>query len=66
MMEEKQLTAEATKITVLGMSLRDYYAGMVMQSVLTSFTGTLSSKAIEIAADKAFTIADTMIKRRNQ
>lgn len=65
MMEEKQLTAEATKITVLGMSLRDWYAGQAMQAIITSPHCNVE-RSMQSVAEDAFNMANEMMKRRKE
>lgn len=59
------MTTEATKVTVLGMSLRDWYAGQAMQAIITSPHCNVDRSIQSIAAD-AFNMANEMMKRRKE
>lgn len=51
--------------TEKGMSLRDWYAGMAMQGLVSHYgCGTITNK--ELVSPSAFEIADAMIKERSK
>ena len=44
--------------------LRDWYAGLAMQSILSSFNGDFPLE-VDLLSDRAFEIADAMIVERD-
>lgn len=47
-----------------GLSLRDYFAAKAMQGITPSFANAKILNAAEVIADKAYALADAMLKAR--
>lgn len=48
----------------VGMTLRDYFAAQAMIGDLASTTGTVMPEHMDTVADRAYRLADAMLKRR--
>ena len=49
-----------------GMTLRDYFAAKAMQGITPSFANANILNVAEVISDKAYALADAMLKAREQ
>lgn len=49
-----------------GMTLRDYFAAKAMQGIAPSFANANILNVAEVISDKAYALADAMLKAREQ
>ena len=49
-----------------GMTLRDYFAAKAMQAITPSFANENILNPAEVIADKAYALADAMLKAREE
>lgn len=49
-----------------GMTLRDYYAGQILQGIITAVFGRYDQLDLDVAARDAFRGADAMLAAREQ
>jgi hypothetical protein len=52
--------------TQYGMTLRDYFAGEAVSSIMTAFINNPEKDALEQGAELAYMLADAMMKAREQ
>ena len=52
--------------TETGMTLRDYFAAKAMQAITPSFANENILNPAEVISDKAYALADAMLKAREQ